>query len=248
MNTNRSMPRALAVALALFSLSLAASAQTAARSRVERSAGWGTDLATGAVAVEASLLVLYDPATRTLVINPNFFNDAVAETQAVVLGDGSWRMPDGNVLRPLVGTEAIVLGDEPAGLLEASGLPAVAYDRVSLVDRVGIAAVDSTAMRTDGKSVLVQAPLQTGGYALKVKHSKRCAGCSDGCGFLGCYGGREEFIPVVFGRGRCEFKLFHRCREEFKPACRVDVHTCSPCLGPVISSWDSYDWYCTGGC
>lgn len=248
MKTRKSTTRTLGLALALFSLSLAASAQSAARTRIERSAGWGTDTATGAIAIEASLLVLYDQANKTLVINPNYFNEAVAETQALVLGDGRWQLPDGNVIKPLVGTEAMVLGDEPAGLLEASGLPAVAYSRVSLVDRVGIAAADPSAARFDGGAVLIQAPPQAAGYALKVKHSKRCAGCSDGCGFFGCQGGRDEFVPIVFGRGHCEFKLFHRCREEFKPACRVDVHQCAPCAGAVIGTWDSYDWYCYGGC
>ena len=239
---------ALAFALALALAPWAASAQSGARTRIDKSAGWGVDRATGAIVVEASLLVLYDPAAQTLVLNPNFFNDAVTETGAVVQQDGSWRMPDGNVVRPLVGTAAIVLGDEPAGLLEAAGLPAVAYDGVNLVDRVGIAAVDPAQTRTSGGTVMAR-PLQPASYALKVKHSKRCAGCFNGCGFQGCVNGQRDFFsPLIYGRGSCEFKLFHRCKEEFKPACRVDVYDCAPCQGAIVETWESYDWYCYGGC
>jgi hypothetical protein len=152
------------------------------------------------------------------------------------------------VVRPVRGTAILVIGDEPAALVQAAGLPTVPYARVSLVDKVGIASVDPSQTRTDG-AVRVKPGVQPASFALKVKHSQRCAGCYDGCGIQGCpNGGRDFFSPLVFGRGSCEFKLFHRCKQEFRPACRVSVHDCAPCQGAVVESYDSYDWYCYGGC
>src|SRR5262245_19635859 len=121
--TGRRLLSLLVPLLVVLLVPRAATAQATARQRLAASAGCGVDRATGAIAVDASLLVLYDPVGETLVVNPNFWNDALAETGATGQRDGSWRMPDGNVVRPLVGREAIVIGDEPADLIAASGLP-----------------------------------------------------------------------------------------------------------------------------
>jgi hypothetical protein len=142
-----------------------------------------------------------------------------------------------------------VVGDEPAALVQAAGLPTVPYARVSVVDTVGIASVDPSQTRTVGGAVLVKPGAQPTSFALKVKHSQRCAGCYDGCGFQGCvFGQREFFTPVVFGRGSCEFKLFHRCRQEWRRACRVDVFTCDNCQGSIQETWYREQWQCEGGC
>jgi hypothetical protein len=231
----------LAALLFLLTPLLASAQPSASRERMEKSAGWGVDRATGNIVVDASLLVLYDAIAQTLVVNPNYYYDAVTETGAVVQQDGRWLMPDGNVLRPLLGTAAIVVGDEPAGLLEASGLPAIAYDRVNVTDAVGYAAADPAKAR---------APQPQGGpavAALKVKHSQRCAGCYQGCGFTGCY--KNELYSAASGyHGNCEFKLFHRCKQEWRPACRIDLFTCDNCQGSVQEVQYTWMWQCSGGC
>lgn len=231
--------------LLILLIPLAAAAQTS-RERLEASAGWGVDRTTGAIAIDASLLVLYDPVGRTLVVNPNFWNEAVAETGATVLKDGSWRMPNGTVLRPLVGTKAIVVGDEPAELIAASGLPTVPYDRVTVTDAASLVTSDLSRALVSGTSVKLPRSLRPTEFATKIKHSKRCAGCSTWCN-NGCHG-NENVYPIGGQTGFCEFKLFHRCYQYFTPACRVDTHECEGCVGAIIDTYDAYLWQCTGGC
>jgi hypothetical protein len=97
--------------------------------------------------------------------------------------------------------------------------------------------------------VLIKPPIKPLAAAFKVKHSQRCAGCYNGCGIQGCPNGRRDlFTPIIFGRGNCEFKLFHRCAQDFRPACGDDVYDCAPYQGAIVDTWESYDWYCYGGC
>jgi len=238
--------RRLTLALLALTLPLAAAAQTSSRQRLDQSAGWGIDRSSGAVVVDASLLVLYDPAGKTLVVNPNYWNDALTETGGVVQRDGSWRMPDGNVVRPLLGTASIVLGDEPDGLVQAAGLPTIPYGKVDLVDGSGLVLADRSQVRTSGTSVKVPQALRPTTFALKVKHSHSCGGCRTWCND-GCHGA-DNIYPIGGKTGSCDFKLFHRCRQEFTPACRVDTYQCDGCVGTVIETYDAYLWQCTGGC
>jgi hypothetical protein len=244
--TGRRLLTLLVLLLVVLLVPLAATAQATARERLEASAGWGVDRATGAIAVDASLLVLYDPVGKTLVVNPNFWNDALAETGATVQRDGSWRMPDGNVVRPLVGREAIVIGDEPADLIAASGLPTVPYDKVTITDSVGLVTTDPSRALVSGTSVSLPRALRPASFAKKIKHSKTCAGCSTWCN-NGCHGNANVY-PINGKTGFCEFKLFHRCYQYYTPACREDTYECEGCQGAVVETYDYYLWQCTGGC
>ncbi|HRC85875.1 MAG TPA: hypothetical protein PK413_09735, partial [Thermoanaerobaculia bacterium] len=110
----------------------AAGQEPTAREQLDSSAGWGTDPATGQIAIDPTLEVFYDASTGTLVVNPNLVGDAAADLGATIQRDGSWLMPNGSVMNPTPAELAIVVGDEPDGVLESAGLPIVKFTEIQV--------------------------------------------------------------------------------------------------------------------
>jgi len=193
---------------------------SASRGQLDRSASWGIDLDTGKVAIDASLTYMHDPEKRSLVINPNYSQDALDELKVTVQRDGSWLFPDGSSLTPVRGEEAIVVGDEPDGLVEASGLPAVRVDRVNLV-------------------------AQMGGGAKRTRHWRKCNGCTgclNGCDVNVFYAGDTNYKYCTFSWP------WNKCTEEQKETCRISVFSCVNCSGPILSTVTVNDWVCADNC
>jgi hypothetical protein len=190
------------------------------RNALDNSGSWGIDLDTGKVAIDASLLFVLDPTNRALVINPNTADEAAKELGATIERDGSWHLGDGSAYTPIKGELAIVVGDEPEGLVEASGLPAVPVSRVNL-----ISAMASGAKRT------------------RSWHKcSGCAGCAQGCNVNVLYTGDPSFKY-------CKFSWpWNHCSEEFKEVCKVTYFSCINCSGSVTGTTTVSTWVCADNC
>jgi hypothetical protein len=189
------------------------------RSDLDKSASWGIDVNTGKVAIDASLVYTYDPSHGSLVINPNTADEAARALGATVQGDGSWRLPDGTTLTPVRGEEAIVAGDEPDGLVEASGLPAVPVGQVQLV----AAAASSTRTRSWHKC-------------------NGCTGCLNGCAVNVFYSGDPSYKYCTFSWP------WNKCTETSQETCKTTIYSCVNCSGPILATGVLVDWVCADNC
>lgn len=201
-------------------LALPAAAEESLADRLHRSAGWGIDRGTGKVAIEASLLVFYDPASRTLVINPDHEAAAAEDVGAVVQADGSWLLPDGSELNPLRGEVKVLIGNEAEELQrEVAGQPQASLDRVELSMTI-----------TEG--------------ATKTKLFSRCSGCYS-CA-VGC-DGNWLWKPGASYRICEPAGPFRTCKQTLRATCPMDVYSCQGCTGPILSSHYFSNWVC-GDC
>lgn len=192
------------------------------RRTLDSSLGWGIDRDSGKIAVDAYLLYFYDPKDQVLVVNGAAYKQALADAEAEIQEDGSWRMSDGAVLKPLVGEVAIFLGDEPEELREVlKEFPATKLDRVQLYT-----GVSETAERSRW-----------------FKRCNRCTGCITGCW------GQELFQGGNFktcGSGG----IFNSCKESGRndyctPTLRF---SCDGCTGTLLSVTNYYNWGCGLDC
>lgn len=190
---------------------------------LEESAGWGVDLDTGKVAVDAGLIYFFDPTNSTLVINPNLSDDAIEELKAVVQSDGSWLI-EGKTYYPVIGELAIDSGQEPEELFAEAALPRVAYERVNIVTEIA-----------EG--------------ALKSRIFRKCKNCTDfPCPVDGVCDGNWLYsnLPSPARPGECKFAFFRKCKQRYEPVCDITVFECLDCLGDVIGEgvllwWSCYD-------
>lgn len=209
-------PLASLIAVALIVVAaVAANAEESPADTLDKSAGWGIDRDSGGVAIDAMLLVFWDPVHRTLVINPDHEAEAAADVEALVQADGTWLMPDGSVVTPLRGQVKVLTGEEPAEARPAPGEPSTSVSRVDLTKEIGAGAT-------------------------KTRLFSRCRGCLP-CP-RGCQGALQ-WLPAPNYR-TCEPAGFSTCKRTYRAVCPVDQHACIGCTGGVIFSGALYDWSC----
>ena len=194
----------------------------AARETLDRSLSWGVDRDSGKIAIDAYLLYFYDPENRVLVVNGSAVSDAAQEAGAQILKDGSWLMPDGTTLKPLLGEVAIYAGDEPEDLRTAmEGVPETSVSRVQLSE-------------------------QASARAERVRWFRRCNRCN-ACP-TGCF---DRLLAQGGSFRTCgSGGFFTRCREDFRsdfcnPALQF---TCAGCTGSFITTVPLFAWGCAVGC
>ena len=203
-----------AAALALGTAAVA-NAEDSAAETLDKSAGWGIDRDSGGIAIDATLLVFWDPVHRTLVINPDHEAEAAADVEALVQSDGTWLMPDGSVVTPLRGQVKVLTGEEPAEARPAPGEPSTSVSRVDLTTQIG-----------EG--------------ATKTRLFSRCRGCLP-CP-RGCQGALL-WLPAPNYR-TCEGALFSTCKRTWRAVCPVDEYACIGCTGGVIFQTSAFAWSC----
>lgn len=209
-------------ALLLLALSLPAAlfAEGSMVEELDKSAGWGVDRDSGRVAIDASLLVFWDPQSRTLVIHPDYEAEAAADVEAVVQSDGSWLMPDGSQLTPIRGAVMVLTGEETEELLQRT----------------------ESHARTTADRVDLSAEISEG--AQKTRLFSRCTGCSK-CP-TGCVGALQWGAAPNFAT--CEpAGLFRTCKRYWRAVCPADEYTCVGCTGIIVASGAMYAWTC-GSC
>ncbi len=209
-------PLASLIAVALiFVAAVGANAEDSPADTLDKSAGWGIDRDSGQVAIDAQLLVFWDPVHRTLVINPGHEAEAAAAVEAEVQADGTWLMPDGSVVTPIQGQVKVLTGEEPAEARPAPGEPTTSVSRVDLTTEIGAGAIQ----------------------ARLFSRCRGCYACPRGCE------GALQWLPAPNYR-TCESALFSTCKRTWRPVCPVDEHACIGCTGGVVASGALYAWSC----
>lgn len=231
--------------LFLFLLMLATGALVSAQqgtvednaARLEASASWGVDLTSGKIAIDPSLVVYSDAPSQTIVINPKHIFEAAETLGATVLADGSFEFPDGLVVVPVVGQLAIRVGNEPEGLIEDSGLPAVDIGRVRLIPTVSDADAVTKANAARAAGV---GPWIGEQRTRSWRTCSGCTGCPQGCNGLSLYQGNSY--------RSCNFSWpWNRCTDRFDFRCRRTDFNCRNCTGAIIGQSATVDWSC-GSC
>lgn len=188
---------------------------------LEDSAGWGIDLDTGKVAVDAGLIYFLDAVNSTFVINPKLADQAIEDLGATVLDDGRWEV-EGETYTPVLAELVIDSGREPEELFEYARLPRVAYERVNVVNDIG-----------EG--------------ALKARAFRRCRDCrATTCPFNGLCQGNTQYSNLANPArpGECKFALFRTCRQRYEPICNVTYFQCLGCNGGVTGTNQLLLWAC----
>ncbi|MCP3958133.1 MAG: hypothetical protein GY719_09795 [bacterium] len=188
---------------------------------LEDSAGWGIDLDSGKVAVDAGLIYLFDAANSSLVVHPDRADQAAADLEAVIQADGSWQI-EGKTYSPVVAELVIESGQEPAELLAEARLPRVSHERVNLVTEIGEGAV-------------------------KARIFRKCKSCTD----LPCPWNGSCFSNVLFSNitnplrpGSCKFSIFSSCKQRYEPICNLTYFNCNGCTGGVSGTGFYWWWAC----
>ncbi len=205
--------------------------------RLEASASWGVDLATGQIAIDPSLIVYSDADSGTIVINPKHAAAAAEALNARERGDGSFLLPDGSVVTPILGQLAIRVGNEPDGLLEDSGLPLVDIAKVRLMAPVSDPKAVEKARAARDKGVKAWIGQQ------RTRSWHKCSGCNacpKGCIGLSFYQG-NNYKPCAFSWP------WNSCTEKFDFRCRRTDFYCRDCTGDIVGESASVDWSC-GSC
>jgi hypothetical protein len=205
--------------------------------RLESSANWGVHLSTGKIAVDPSLVLYSDAASKTIVTLPKHISEAAATLGATVRADGGFEFADGTVVFPIVGELVIRVGNEPEGLLEESGLPVVDIGGVRLMSPVSNA--DAV---TQAKAALKAGTRDWIGEQ-RVRSWRICSGCircPQGCIGLSFYQG-NSYRPCVFSWP------WKRCTERFDFRCIRTDFNCRNCTGAIVGESASVDLNC-GGC
>lgn len=216
--SRRSLAWLTAAALAL-GVAAIASAEDSPAVTLDKSAGWGIDRDSGGIAIDATLLVFWDPVKRTLVINPGYETEAAADVEAQIQSDGTWLMPDGSVVTPLRGQVKVLTGEEPSEARPAPGEHGTSVSRVDLTTEIG-----------EGAS--------------KTRLFSRCRGC-EACP-RGCQGALQ-WLPAPNFATCVSGGLFSTCKRYWRAVCPVDEHACIGCTGGVVQSGSLYAWSC-GSC
>ena len=239
--TGKSMKSQSILFLFLLTLGMLSTAQAGTvddnAARLDASASWGVDLDSGKIAIDPSLVVYSDAASRTIVIHPKHVSEAAATLGATVREDGSFQLPNGSVVFPVVGELAIRVGNEPDGLIEDSGLPTVEIERVRLI------APTSNADAVTQAQAALKAGTEEWIGEQRVRSWRTCSGCAGcprGCTGLSFYQGNNYKY--------CTFSWpWNRCTERFDFRCRRTDFNCRNCTGAIIGESASVDWSC-GGC
>jgi len=194
----------------------------AARDTLDKSISWGIDRDSGKIAVDSYLLYFYDPINQVLVVNGAGYDYALTEAGAVEQSDGRWQMPDGLVLKPLIGEVEIYAGDEPDDLRATTqSLRSTTVSRVQLSDQVSA-------------------------KATRTKWFKRCNRCQE-CP-VGCF---DRTLAQGGDYKTCgSGGFFTTCKERVQPgACNPLIEfTCAGCTGAVTQTLDLYVWGCAADC
>lgn len=217
MRYGRWLSLSLVAALGLLASAPVALAQESDAEILDKSAGWGIDRDSGRVAIDASLLVFWDPENRTLVVNPDYEAEAAADVGAEVQADGSWLMPEAGAVVPVRGDVRVLTGEEPDELREISeARPNTTVDRVELTQQIGAGAT-------------------------KTRIFSRCTGCLS-CP-LGC---SANILWGAAGRYRaCEPNWpWRTCKTYWRPVCPYQIFGCIGCTGPILGTGYGYDWSC----
>lgn len=207
--------------------------------RLESSANWGVDLTSGRIAADPSLVLYAEETSRTIVTLPNHRNEAAATLGATVRQDGSFEFPDGTVVFPILAEAVIRVGNEPAGLLEESGLPIVDIESVRLIPVV------STAQSVTQAQEKAQAGETAGPWIGEQRRRswRKCSGCTkcpQGCIGLSFYQGNNY--------RSCNFSWpWDRCTETYDFRCRRTDFNCRNCTGAIVGQSATVDWSC-GAC
>jgi hypothetical protein len=195
------------------------------REILDNSLSWGTDVDSGKVAIDPSLLYFYDPENRVLVVNSRATDQAAQEAGATIDDDGTWTMSDGQALRPLLGEVAIYLGDEPAELREAMGdIPETTLARVQLAT-------------------------QASALSLRGRWFHLCSNCRS-CPY-GCDGATTFSLGGTYRTCSFSFWPFHTCQETWRrDLCPGAIkYACKGCDGSITGFLpDGFRWGCGSGC
>lgn len=188
----------------------------------ENSAGWGIDRTSGKIAIDPGLSYFYDSEKGTLVVGPDYAEDALADLGATDRGDGTWVLSDGTALNPIFGEAAIDFGYGPQEMYDAVSIPLVALENVELMKE---ASVNSKRRRW----------------------WRQCKNCDDfGCPLAGVCDANALFtnLSPPARVGSCKFKLFKNCTERWVPVCDITFFNCNGCTGGVAGTGTFDIWAC----